>query len=514
VNVDGRFRALDRDFDAAAIDARLDQVLRVRIAPERAGWANQLLAICLVDLIGRLSPRIVLDCDPDLPVHEALPPGPEKLLDRLEEARLHALIEPRQSDEEPVCTIAVGGGREADLYADGWGWVSYLGTNPPEEIDTEHGNPIGPLLAACRAAAAVARILLGDLVHAAPLPAASYWSAATLEDASADSALAGPELSGLRLDALLMGAGSIGGAAVYALARVPELSGSLILLDPDELKDRNSRKALLARRADINSQARKVDVAAAEFGHLEQLETPAFEETLAHWVASRPADQSLPLTLCAVDSVDARRQLADHMPLHVVNAACGARHLTVSGHRTDDGPCVYCLYLPDRLDAEQTKRRMIVRETGFEPGYVDQLRNQKAQLSPLHLRQIEDHLHRPRGSLPRSPRMTLDELFDRHLLYAEAQLTDGQGRRGALTLPFAPALAGVLLAAEAIKRSLDPPRFDLALGPRSDSTEYSEDLFDGPGGLRASYPRMEGSACLCRSKRRLQLMRDRYQLSR
>lgn len=110
--------------------------------------------------------------------------------------------------------------------------------------------------------------------------------------------------------------------------------------------------------------------------------------------------------------------------------------------------------------------------------------------------------------------MTLDELFDRHLLYAEAQVSDEQGRRGALTLPFAPALAGVLLAAEAIKRSLDPPRLDLALGPGSSSTEYSEDLFDGPGGIRASYPRIEGSACLCRSRHRLLLMRDRYQLPR
>jgi hypothetical protein len=512
VNADGRSRPLDRGFDAAAIDARLDQVIRVRIAPERAGWARQLLAVCLVDLLGRLSPCMVLDCDPDLPAHEALPPGPETLLGRLEEARLHTMVESRQSDEEPVISIAVGGGREADLYADGWGWVSFLGTDQPAELDTGPGNPIGPLLAACRAAAAVSKMLLDDLVHSAPLPAASYWGAATLEEASAESALAGPDLSRLRLDALLMGAGSIGGAAVYALARIPELLGSFILLDPDKLKDRNSRKALLARRADITSQARKVDVAAAEFGHHEELDTPTFDETLGCWVASRSADQPLPLTLCAVDSVDARRELADHMPLDVVNAACGSRHLTVSGHRTDDGPCVYCLYLPDRLDAEQTRRRMIVRETGFEPGYVDQLRNQKAQLSPLHLRQVEDHLHRPRGSLPRSPRMTLDELFDRHLLYAEAQVTDEQGRRGALTLPFAPALAGVLLAAEAIKRSLGPPWLDLALGPRSGSTEYSEDLFDGPGGIRASYPRIEGSACLCRSRHRLQLMRDRYQL--
>jgi molybdopterin/thiamine biosynthesis adenylyltransferase len=511
---DLRFRAIDAGFDRAALDSKLDQVLRVVIDAEQAGWAAQLLAICLVDLLARLSPRIVLDCDPELRAHRALPPGPDLLLDRLERARSHSLTEPLETAGEPTITVVVGNADpvEADLYVDGSGWIAYLGTSPPGQLAADDGNPVGPLAAACRGAAATVQLLLGDLLHGSTIPAASYWSAATLTSAAPADAAAGPVLQGARIDALLMGAGSIGGAAAYTLARVPGLEGTLALVDFDALEQRNSRKALLARRVDIEDAALKIDVAAAELAHHPDLDTPQLQGTLAKWVAERPATDPLPLVLCAVDSIDARRELADHMPLDVVNAACGEHDLRVSGHRTDDGPCVYCLYLPDLLDAELTRKRMIVRETGFEPRYVAQLRVNKVKLGSQHLRQIEDQRDMDRGSLPRSPRMTLDELFDRHLLYGEAQFEDTQGRRGVLTLPFVPGLAGVLLAAEALKRSLDPPRLDLALGPKGPATEYSEDLFDWPGGLCARYPRVEGSACLCRSKRRLALMHERYQL--
>ena len=323
-----------------------------------------------------------------------------------------------------------------------------------------------------------------------------------------------PVLAGPRVEALLMGAGSIGGATAYTLARVPGLTGQLPIVDFDALEAKNSRKALLARRADIEREAPKTEVAIAELEHLGGFDASAVDGTLATYVAARAANEPLPLVLCAVDSIEARRELADYMPLEAVNAACGATEIRVSGHRTDAGPCVYCLYIERVLDAEATRARMMARELGLPQGMIVQLRVNRAGLEPQHLRQIEQNRKLPQGALTNFHGRTLDDLFDEHVLYGEVRLEDEEGRRAALQLPFVPALAGVLLASEALKHGSGDAFEPFRLGPSGLAIEYAESLLQGHQvGMLSDPLRWSGSECLCRSPRRLELMRDRYGLA-
>jgi hypothetical protein len=509
---DPRFRHLTGVAEPdAESQRRLGQPVVVRVAPDPT-WARQLAAICLVDLLGRLAPDIRLELDAGIPVHPALPPGPDLLIDRLEQARGHSLIVPESSTVDPVLTVVIGATSDADIFVDGDGWLSYLGETPGLLAAADDTNPIGPLAAACRGTSQVIQQLLGDRLPATTRVPDSYWSALTLGPVDGPEA-ENPPLTDPVIDALLMGAGSIGGATTYTFARVPRLSGNLVVTDPERLEDRNSLKALLARRDGIHALARKVDIAEAELAHL-RLNVDPIAGTLADYVACGPPARPLPLSLCAVDSVLARRELIDHMPLEALNAACGDTHIVISGHRTDDGPCIYCLYIGDVLDANATRARMIHDATGLPPGLIDQYRIRRVRLSLPVLDTIAKYREIPPGSLAHREGLTLDELFDEDFLYGEVRLKNKDGAvSGTMQLTFVPALAGVLLAAEALK-AFAPHLQEHRLGPdnASGDAEYAETLLLAPVGMRSPLHRWPTSECLCKSVRRLRLMRERYGL--
>jgi hypothetical protein len=494
----------------AEIEALLGQTVVVRIPPD-ASWARQVAGICLVDLLARLLPRLRVDSDPQTAAHPRLPPGPQTLTARLDEARTHSLLAGQEALGDPALTIAVGGAA-GDIYIDGDGWLSYLGETPSGLEGVDETNPIGPLAAACRGASQVVQRLLGDRLPATTRVAESYWSALTLGPVAGPDA-GNPPIPSPVLDALLMGGGSIGGATAYAFARVPELGGTIAVVDPERLEDRNSRKALLARRADIAARARKIDVAASELEHLAALSVDRFEGTLAEYVAAGPADRPLPLVISAVDSIPARRELADHMPLEALNAGCGDTHISVSGHRTDDGPCIYCLYVDRVLDREATRAKMIQRETGLPPGFIDEYRIKRLGLPQPVLSKIATNRGRPPDSLSHREGMTLDELFEAEFLYGEVRLQTDDESQSTLQLTFVPALAGVLLAGEALKAASEELR-QYRLGPygAAPDIEYTESLLQAPIGLLTRPPRWPTNECLCRSVRRLRLMRQRYGL--
>jgi hypothetical protein len=218
--------------------------------------------------------------------------------------------------------------------------------------------------------------------------------------------------------------------------------------------------------------------------------------------------------MCAVDSIEARRELADHMPLDVLNAACGDVHISVSGHRTDDGPCVYCLYVDRVLDADATRLKILERATGLPRDFIRAYRAQRARLDLSVLRRIAQHRGVPDGAFDHRVGMTLDELFEADLLYGEVRLAgDSDDPGNPFQLTFVPALAGFLLASEALKFADDGLRAH-RLGPHhaQQHNEYTETLLHVPDGLLTTAPRWGTNECLCRSLRRLRLMRERYGL--
>lgn len=499
--------------EQASVLAALDSgTIHLVLPSSPVPHATQVLAITAVDLLGRIFPRISFDCDPQEPASTQLPPGSDLLLGRLQDARQHGTTQLDPS--VPTTTIAFGGAKGADLYADGYQWQSYLGTEPSRlSVGTDAGNPIGPLCAASRVAAHAFRHQLRDQLGTARTPAGVYFSALDFRTASEPLSEEDAELPG-HIEVVLVGAGSVGGAAVYALAQVPDLSGQLSVVDPQRLDETNPDRAILATAAAATAKEEKVKVAAAALAHHSSLEVDPRALAITDFVAERDRLDSLPLALCSVDSAASRRSLQDCLPLEVINAACAPREVMISGHRTGAGPCVCCLHMAQTLDSERIRWRLIAWETGFNRDLVLALLTEEPPLESQHLEAIEHHRGLPAGSLSSYLGSTLNELWQAELLYGESRIQNGRVT-AAVAAPWITSLAGFLLAAEAMKRD-DSALSGHQLGPGGarPHIKWEENVYGSPeDGILSSPPRWRSNECLCRSPRRRRLTIARYGLT-
>ena len=480
---DRRHRVIQRGSDGSddEIDALLDRTLRIVLPSGTPSWAHQLLAIALVDMLGRLFPRIEIVVDTTASADRRLPPGPPLLHELLEAARAHGFT-PAPLTGEPAVTIAIGPSTaEADVHADGTAWQSYVGRQPSRlPANDDSLVPVGPLIAACRAANQVFQLVLGErLAQPAQVIESSYSSALSYQ--SGTDPLVDPTLpAAIAVEAVLVGAGSIGGAGLYLLARVPGLAGELDIVDDDALAEHNPDRAILATEELAAAGAIKVDVAADALAHHDALTVHPHRKRFEQFVAERPREAPLPLVLSAVDSVTSRREIQDAVPLEVLDAACGLDQISCSGHVTDDGPCIYCLHIEAALDAEQIKYRLIAQATGLPEPTVIALLVQEAPLNGQHLAAIENYRRArgddlPPGAFDLYLDETLDTLYRERLLYGEVLVTTEGGGQVAVAAPFITALAGFLLAGEALKAGGGDAFAPFRLGPRGQiRTMYRE----------------------------------------
>lgn len=498
--------------DSEELRSKLARPISIRLC-DGGDWNQQLLLLTLVDLLRRVLPRVEVDLDDEnVPAHSKLPPGPATLRARINEVSAFGREVGVDAGEQDALKVLVGANADQQasapaLHVNGRGWASFVGTEPGAISVDEGLNPIGPLTAACRAAAAIVGRLLGETDT---LAARAYWDALDPRAPMATAPEREPATLGRRVEALLMGCGSIGGAVAYAFARTPGIGGELILLDDQALEDRNLAKAILARPDDVAAGRNKVDVAADELGfHRDLILTPRVK-TLANHVAERPRAEPLPLVLCAVDSIESRRELQDSLPLEVVNGACDGADAFVSGHITDAGPCVYCLHIEQVLDSAATRIRLIEGTTGMPARAAAELIEKRVPLSATHLIKIERYRGLKNGALARYLGETLDQLYESELRYGEQHLDLAQGTRVAIPAPWVTALVGFLVAAEALKYG-HPNLQAHRLGPAGESgLRYHEHVGEPSGIVTNLPPRFPGQECLCNDERRLRLMHERY----
>lgn len=500
----------DEEFGRKVIAALDSTTVRVHVSAE-GRWGQQVLAEALVDLLSRLLPRVLITGVDETPVDPRLPPsGSRALLQaRLEGVRTQGIapLDPG----EPQLTVIVGADAAGDVYCDGEGWQSYLGPVPSQIEPHDSTVPVGPLAAACRAAARVFALVLEPFGQPVSILQPTYWSALSYA-ASSDPIVARELASDFRLEAVLGGGGSIGGAAAYTLARVPALTGELDVVDPQELEPHNPDRALLATEQLAAARAIKVDVIAAALAH-QPLQVRKHQMLFEEWVASRPRETRLPLVLCSFDSIEARRELQDCLPLEVVNAACGPDSIMLSGHRTGSGPCLYCVYIPEVLDTGRITFRLIVQATGLPERYVQGLLEHRAPLNHQQLEAIEDNQGVAPGALAVYQGQTLEQLYRGALMYGEREF-EADGSAAAVAAVFVTALSGVLLAGEALKAAGGEEYVPFRLGPWSPGRDRYDESLSGSAadGYTSLVPRWPDERCICRSARRERILLKRYGL--
>lgn len=504
------------DLDPAEVVGRLDTMIVAVVigTGDAPALAAQITALTTVNLLARLFRRLVIvvpaDCvaDPRLPF--AAGPLGEALaaFARRVHPDVHVTLEPEIP--EGACTLRIAANPtasdQADVYCWGAGWLARVSRDPfSAPTDGDDTNPIGPLIAAALGAAEVFKVVFGDcLPDAAPAEDVRF-SALTY---APDACEIGPPLGDVALpDTVLAGAGSIGSAFLWGLAHLRSARGHLAIVDPDSLAAHNPDRAILAlddaalRGLPKAGWAR--DVVAPQVPHLD---IDAHECTIREYIDTLPPEYTLPLAVSAVDSVEGRRDIQDALPQRIVNASTGPSRVEVSRHEGfgGDGPCLYCLYLPELL--ERAPIRLWAARTGFDdPKDIAEMMMPEngRRLTAGNVRGVERHNGLEPGTLSRYEGRPLPELLADDRWYSQALVPTADGQ-ALITTAFVSALAGFLLLAEAVKEAVP------ALAPHRLRRIYEQGLLGVPNGFVQLGERDKTGYCLCHSPFRRDLYRRKY----
>ena len=392
----------------------------------------------LLDLSVRLAARLY----PSLTF--ATDPAVDRFADEL--MALAASINPNiESSKARTATVGLSIGMDAPaieapiVYAGCDGWLARVGTQGPYRT-SDLSNPFGAGFAACLAAANLFRFLflhdgttLLDTDISFPSEAASFPSptAATLTD-----------------PLVLVGVGAVGNSAAWALARTP-LIGQIYLVDPQAVELGNLQRYVLCARGDVCGI--KVEIVGRSFGGA--LQALPHRGTWASFLAEEGYEWER--VLVALDSARDRRAVQGSLPRWIANAWTQVGDLGVSSH-SFLGPdaCLACLYLPTRKSKSQDQ---LVAQGLRIPQFQDRVRVLLGSGQATG-KKLCDAV----ATAWDLPAKTLDPYVGRpiHELWVEGVCGGGiipLGEAGAtprelqVPLAFQSALAGMLLAAEAVR---------------------------------------------------------------
>jgi hypothetical protein len=345
---------------------------------------------------------------------------------------------------------------EAVVSAGSDGWDVFLSPSGVVPVG-ERFNPVGAYAAACIAVGEVWKRLLfphREMFEGRPIvPLSSPLVFSTFTYRAFASEPNPPIDSALDLCRLTMiGLGAGGGATAFTLASLPNVKGLINLIEPDSIVDTNLNRYVFSDLCDAARGKTKVQVVEEFLGRFTGLTVRPFPKAFGE-VASSLAMEDYRHIVAAVHSREARREVQYETP-----------YVLWDGGASEDGEffiwrlvlgsteCMWCKHPPGEGDVEQQKAAQLAKLLGLN--------------AETWLRKLRDN--EPFGSEEVSAiRRSLEgqELsFD--LPSAGQRFGDWEASQCGrlrfpevdeeIPVPFAPVMAGVLLAGEIIKEHAFP----------------------------------------------------------
>ncbi len=434
-------------FELSAFEERLNSASVGIVwdeASQRQREANVAIEM-LINLCARLYPRLVII-------------GPARSQDVGKIKRIARWINPAieiGSDLESatIAIAATSGAVRATcpiIYCGADGWIAKVSMLRASGFG-HSSNPFGAAVAACLASANVFRHMFADQLENPQLDKEVALSAV---DFSTGLRATNPKWSRTDLQkVVLVGAGAIGNALAWTLARTSGVTGSLEVVDPQPIELSNLQRYLLAGQPQVNEA--KVKVLRKAF-RTSRVRVNPIEKDWGQYLAGL-ADWRLDKVLVAVDSVQDRMAIQASLPRWIANAWTQTGDLGVSRHEFL-GPeaCLMCLYLDRR--PQKSESQDIAEALGLavmEP-LVRRLLYLGTPVDEVFIQQVAGAKQVQADSLMQFVGKPLRELYTRA---ACGGLIMRLG--GAITTPqtvavptaFQSALAGVLLASEVVVQS-------------------------------------------------------------
>ncbi len=363
-------------------------------------------------------------------------------------------VEPRLSGQ-PTCALVVGTAIpacEQAVYVGSDGWDASLSPSAPVPVGISV-NPVGAYAAACLGVSeAWKRLLLphSHLFQGMPvIPSDAPLTLSTLAYL-ASPGQPNPSLpSPLDLGRVtIVGLGAGGGAAAYTLASVEGLHGTITLVEPDEIIDSNLNRYVMADADDAAQRRRKTEVVEDLFPLSPSLALRSFPVSYDDAASSLALEDSR-YVVAAVHSREARRSLQYETPMVLWDAGATEQgEFFVWRHVLGTTNCMWCKYPPGDEDPEQQKAEQLAQLVGLDAETWLRKMRTNGVFAAEEVTAITLRAASPRNSfdlpLPgqrygdweasQCGRLRLPEVDDE------------------IPVPFAPVMAGVLLAGEVIKQ--------------------------------------------------------------
>jgi hypothetical protein len=424
-----------------------------------------------VNLLARLHP-VVQDLQAvipqDAPVLAPLPRWSAPTIGGHATAFLEALRPPlrssvstRPNGRAGVCVILGSwnaGDCEADsvLFVGSVGWNASVSPAGPLPI-IGRPNPVGAYAAACLAVAETWKRLLyahSELIAGrpvVPLDTPLTFSTFTYES---DGLVANPDLPDVldvgRLTWIGLGAG--GGAAAFTVASLPEVRGAVTLIEPDRAEEPNLNRYVYADAGDARASRVKTELIEHVLVRHSRLKVAPIPRSFSE-VADALAAEDYWHVIAAVHSREARRQIQYETPGVLWDAGA-----------TDDGEfriwrlvlgtteCMFCKHPPGNDDPETEKARQLSELLGLDPQTWLQKLGDNSAFTVEECAAIDARINRRERpfALP-----TVGQAFGAWEASQCGRLTL-RGLDDEIPIPFAPVMAGVLLAGEIVKEACFP----------------------------------------------------------
>lgn len=432
----------------------------VGIGPREATTVQgQLMLSFAVNLLARLFPvvRKLTVLVPDAPLATRVPRWSAPTLRRHLNLLLTELSPPvhwnvvEGPHEEGTCSLWLG---EPSLvvaptcFIGSEDWYVYVSPNEPQPVRGH--NPVGAYAAACFGVAEIFKKLIlntQELFDGIPIVPLDRWLAFSTFSYRARSAELNPSLPDRidlgRLTAVGLGAG--GGAAAFTLATLPTLSGILNLIEPDEIEEPNLNRYVFATAKDAFQRLPKSAVVGQLFNGT-PIEVRPFANTFGD---ARPTLTAADLehVVAAVHSREARRALQFDTPRVLWDAGA-----------TQDGEfriwrlilgqteCMFCKHPVSQDDPERRKAEQLARLFGISADvWLSKLRDND-QFTEEEVRCVgQRFMGGAEIYLPRVGQRFGDWEAEQCGKLKLPKVDEE------IPLPFAPVLAGVLIAGEIIK---------------------------------------------------------------
>lgn len=445
-------------------------------------WTAELL----VNLLARLYPVLAIE-------------GPETVTGRLSglARSINPDIEIADSIKEAIVSVFVGTEITSakGLAASASGWVARVGKDPRKVLFGGPGNPYSAAAAASLAASWVFEVVVlqKDLATLADISLSllDYGEASGIGEA-----LPNVEVG----EVAVVGLGAVGNPAVWAWSRHSGLTGHLHLIDPENVDLSNLQRYILPGFED--REEKKVQLAHREL-QASGLSAKMWDCRLDEFASRYASISTLPTICVSVDNVTDRRGAQALLPRLVVNGWTSKSGLGASWHRfTGDAACLGCLYHPKGIIPSQTE--MAADALGIPHRQLADLWVSEKPLELTEIQMVEAHLKLP-GQLEDWVGKRVQEVYSGVVCGQIGVDLPMIGRVTTVPLAHQSVLAGILMAAELVKRS------DKTLESESQQQTLIkwDDILAGPPPAWTAM-RKKVSGCFCQDNHYMDIYEEKW----